>query len=97
MQQPQARAAPHTVCANQGIAFDLFALFGGDGDGFAIVLVVVHGVVQVQVHIGLGLHGVEQQLVQIGAVDGRIRSAVAGHRIRPQGEVGQGIARQGIA
>ena len=55
---------------------------------------VLDGTTRIQLHGGVVLQGLQQQAVQVGAVDGGIGGAVALHGGRAQRHRGQGVAAQ---
>jgi hypothetical protein len=65
--------------------------------GVAGVLVLGDGVAQVELHGRVVLHGLQQQAVQIGAVDGGVGRAVAAHRGLAQRQRGEHTAVHGAA
>ena len=97
VQQLLAHVAPHAIGAQQRIAFDLLARHGGQRHRPAVVVQAGHPVVQVQVHAVLLQGGAAQQAVQIGAVDGGVRRAIALHGACAQRQRAQVGATGGVA
>ena len=95
--QTHARAAPQTIGANQGVSLHFLCLAGAHQHGAVRFGVVLNGQVQVELHGIPRLHCLEQQPVQVGAVNGGIGSAVTLYSIGTQGQHRQFVPRESTA
>ena len=85
--------APQTVGADHHMGAALVAVGRGYLHGVGVLADELQGVVQQQLRAALGLHGAQQQAVQIGAGNGGVTRAVALHRTRAQRQLPQHRAR----
>ena len=96
-EQARARGAPKAVCADEGVALHFLALAGAHQHGAIGFGVLVNGQVQVQLHGIACLHRLEQQPVQVGAVDGGVGGAITRYCLGAQRQHCQFAPRESTA
>ena len=96
-QQLVARKAPQAIGADEPIALDLFAPAGAHGDDLVGIDKTFNGLAKVQLGLCALAHRSKQHTMQVGAVHGGIRRAVAIDRRSPQRQDAQLFATEGTA
>ncbi|MNV60726.1 hypothetical protein D3C71_1532010 [compost metagenome] len=91
------QAAVHAIGAHQRIAFDQLLRLVSHRHHAVGFTIAFYGLGEIQMHIGIIAQCGQQQLVQIGAMDGHIGRAIALHGRAAQWHARQGLARQGAA
>ena len=92
-----AHHAPQAIAADERVGRVVVTRLGVDAHAAVRLVDAAHPFVQVEAHAGVRPHGLVQQLVRIGAVDGGVAVAVFAHRMVAQQQLAQGVAVVGIA